>query len=334
MTTKSSFAGNLSHSTTQLSSLIVQLCSAVSAAATLFYWTCNTFAPERLRQTYPISLQYAPPLAVYAACATLAVTVHVRPSSLLQTTVHAGDDGRPVRRVYGAQTVLSATLIAGLVAPLTLLALLLCGDGLAPSIACLLVFAVGLRATTSLVPHRMTLIYCASLFASHAFYALGSQPTFTSIPWDTAFIGVPGNFGVQAVPAALVVLRLFTGVIMCVLALPLIAIAMNVPVSGALFMIASPDSAIQRIEISSRRSIHEGRGDRAQQLPRVVTAQDPGCRRLCARASSASDGVEGLRTEVPVRTYLPRTHMCRHTGHLCCDIPNAFTLSIMQLVGQ
>jgi hypothetical protein len=69
------------------------------------------------------------------------------------------------------------------------------------------------------------LVQCWSLFASHTFYALAAQPTFTTIPWEAAFVGVPGNFPVQAVPATLVVVRLFAGNILVTMALPLLVIA-------------------------------------------------------------------------------------------------------------
>ncbi len=61
-----------------------------------------------------------------------------------------------------------------------------------------------------------------SLLASHSFYAFGHQPTFNSIPWDAAFLGVPGNFQYQSVQALLVLLSINAGHILAALLLPLI----------------------------------------------------------------------------------------------------------------
>lgn len=49
------------------------------------------------------------------------------------------------------------------------------------------------------------------LLGSLAFYALSHQCTLTSIPWDAAFVGLPGNFKYQIVAAILILFHLFSG---------------------------------------------------------------------------------------------------------------------------
>lgn len=68
--------------------------------------------------------------------------------------------------------------------------------------------------------------------SSHGFYSLSHQPTFSSIPWQAAFIGVPGNFAIQLVPAALVVIHIFASQILTSVALPMLVMQQNYRQSG------------------------------------------------------------------------------------------------------
>lgn len=68
-----------------------------------------------------------------------------------------------------------------------------------------------------------------SALCSHAFYALGHEPTFSAIPWHAAFVGVPGNFSVQAIPGLLIILSLTAGHVLISMALPLLLVWRSYP---------------------------------------------------------------------------------------------------------
>nr|CDQ04831.1 Bm2424, isoform b [Brugia malayi] len=64
-------------------------------------------------------------------------------------------------------------------------------------------------------------------------FSLGTaQPTFSSIPWQAAFIGVPGNFAIQIVPGALVIAHIFASQIITCVALPMLVMQQNYRQSG------------------------------------------------------------------------------------------------------
>ncbi len=63
-----------------------------------------------------------------------------------------------------------------------------------------------------------------ALLAQHSFYAFGHHATFSSIPWEAAFIGLPGNFRFQSIQALPVILNLNAGHIFLVVFLPLTVI--------------------------------------------------------------------------------------------------------------
>uniref|UniRef100_A0AAF5PG04 GPI ethanolamine phosphate transferase 3 n=1 Tax=Wuchereria bancrofti TaxID=6293 RepID=A0AAF5PG04_WUCBA len=64
-------------------------------------------------------------------------------------------------------------------------------------------------------------------------FSLGTaQPTFSSIPWQAAFIGVPGNFAIQIVPGALVIAHIFASQIITCVALPMLVMQQNYQQSG------------------------------------------------------------------------------------------------------
>uniref|UniRef100_A0A914UU29 PARP n=1 Tax=Plectus sambesii TaxID=2011161 RepID=A0A914UU29_9BILA len=80
-----------------------------------------------------------------------------------------------------------------------------------------------------------------SALCSHAFYALGHEPTFSAIPWHAAFVGVPGNFSVQAIPALLVILSLTAGHVMLSMALPLLVVWRSFPAKTGILSLNPPD---------------------------------------------------------------------------------------------
>lgn len=60
------------------------------------------------------------------------------------------------------------------------------------------------------------------LLSCRYFYSLGHQPTFPTIPWSAAFVGLPGNFPYPAGPALLVLFNLYSAQIICAFSLPLL----------------------------------------------------------------------------------------------------------------
>lgn len=68
--------------------------------------------------------------------------------------------------------------------------------------------------------------------SSYGFFSLSHQPTFSSIPWQAAFVGIPGNFIIQIVPGALVVAHIFASQITTSVALPMLVIQQNYRQSG------------------------------------------------------------------------------------------------------
>ncbi|MFH4979999.1 hypothetical protein AB6A40_006708 [Gnathostoma spinigerum] len=94
---------------------------------------------------------------------------------------------------------------------------LLLGDGLVPSFASLIVVVV---LSLRYINDDFVLMVFLTLLTSHGFFALGHQPTFQSIPWQAAFIGVPGNFFLQFIPGFLVICHIFSCHILVSVSLP------------------------------------------------------------------------------------------------------------------
>uniref|UniRef100_A0A7E4UNJ5 GPI ethanolamine phosphate transferase 3 n=1 Tax=Panagrellus redivivus TaxID=6233 RepID=A0A7E4UNJ5_PANRE len=88
------------------------------------------------------------------------------------------------------------------------------GDGLAPSVAMLLF----INDVTNSLLRDSTLWHALSksLLISHGFFALGHTATLAQIPWQAAFVGIPGNFAIQALPASLVIIHLFAAQILII----------------------------------------------------------------------------------------------------------------------
>uniref|UniRef100_A0AC35G7X6 GPI ethanolamine phosphate transferase 3 n=1 Tax=Panagrolaimus sp. PS1159 TaxID=55785 RepID=A0AC35G7X6_9BILA len=55
--------------------------------------------------------------------------------------------------------------------------------------------------------------FFSSLLISHGFFSLAHTSTLAQIPWQAAFIGIPGNFPYQAIPGSLVFLHLFASIV-------------------------------------------------------------------------------------------------------------------------
>jgi len=128
----------------------------------------------------------------FALHSALLVYVWIAAAILLHSLFSAGNN------VY--------SFACGLLQPTYLLALLLLRDGLSPPLLliCFIAYAIKELLTNA---HERTL--AMSLLVSFGFYFLGHQPSLTLIPWTAAFIGVPGNFGLNAVPGLLVLFHLF-----------------------------------------------------------------------------------------------------------------------------
>ncbi|VDM23970.1 unnamed protein product [Toxocara canis] len=95
---------------------------------------------------------------------------------------------------------------------------LVLGDAVAISLFCILFIIYVVLQTVHDEYQQMVLF---TLLASHGFFALSHHATFSTIPWQAAFIGVPGNFHFQFVPAALVGAHLFASYIITTAAIPL-----------------------------------------------------------------------------------------------------------------
>uniref|UniRef100_A0A1I8AAN5 GPI ethanolamine phosphate transferase 3 n=1 Tax=Steinernema glaseri TaxID=37863 RepID=A0A1I8AAN5_9BILA len=121
--------------------------------------------------------------------------------------------------VYAIQSSkeVRATLVGILQALAPSLTIIL-GDGAALPLLALLVVPVVI---SSLIPNsvfRFMLVYFIGLYG---FSALGHQPTLSAIPWQAAFVGIPGNFAFQALPALIVLLHIFSSHFVVALTMPL-----------------------------------------------------------------------------------------------------------------
>ncbi|KAH7723895.1 Protein C27A12.9 [Aphelenchoides avenae] len=91
----------------------------------------------------------------------------------------------------------------------SLLLAMLLGDGLTPSLAASVIVLSCLYEFMGESPIQYAV--ATLLVSSSAFFSLGHHATFPAIPWTAAFIGIPGNFPIKAVPASFVILHLFAG---------------------------------------------------------------------------------------------------------------------------
>ncbi|WKX88789.1 hypothetical protein Q1695_008428 [Nippostrongylus brasiliensis] len=93
---------------------------------------------------------------------------------------------------------------------------LLLGDGLQPS---MVGFIFVLYACIQLCDAAV-LPPIFSLLVPFGFYFTGHSPTLTAIPWQAAFTGLPGNFPIRLLPAALVLTHIAASAIVVTLAVP------------------------------------------------------------------------------------------------------------------
>uniref|UniRef100_A0A5S6QEN9 GPI ethanolamine phosphate transferase 3, catalytic subunit n=1 Tax=Trichuris muris TaxID=70415 RepID=A0A5S6QEN9_TRIMR len=122
--------------------------------------------------------------------------------------------------IFDVPSAISRSLVLVLWMLYFILALLL-GDGLCASVTSLMLVSASFLKVGQAGTSEFSQVALSVELASHFFYAFGHQPTFTAIPWDAAFIGVPGNFKYMWVQAALVFLNISASCILVSLALPL-----------------------------------------------------------------------------------------------------------------
>uniref|UniRef100_A0A8R1TM52 GPI ethanolamine phosphate transferase 3 n=1 Tax=Onchocerca volvulus TaxID=6282 RepID=A0A8R1TM52_ONCVO len=106
---------------------------------------------------------------------------------------------------------------------------LILGDGLAFSFLSLIILIFLISFITVDEYYQIALLVFLS---SHGFFALSHQPTFSSIPWQAAFVGIPGNFAIQIVPGAVIIAHIFASQIITSAALPMLVIQQNYQHSG------------------------------------------------------------------------------------------------------
>lgn len=112
----------------------------------------------------------------------------------------------------GPKRVVQLCLINSICGPL----LLLLGDGLQPS---LVAFLVILNACLQIC-NEAVIPPLFSLLIPLGFYLTGHSPTLTAIPWQAAFIGLPGNFPFRILPALLVLSHICMSAIIVPLVIP------------------------------------------------------------------------------------------------------------------
>ncbi|XP_046999252.1 GPI ethanolamine phosphate transferase 3 isoform X1 [Schistocerca americana] len=138
--------------------------------------------------------------------------------------------------VYGLATVYSAAFVV-LTVFVSLLAALLHGDVLAPSLVLMVSTAAGVLAMLSvgqfeksqtaahlfIVPWSS--VICWGFLSVTFFYATGHQPAFSTIQWNAAFVGTTGQLSNHIIPGLLIVINTFTSHLIFGLMLPLLLIA-------------------------------------------------------------------------------------------------------------
>ncbi|KHJ47513.1 hypothetical protein D918_02373 [Trichuris suis] len=133
----------------------------------------------------------------------------------------AAGSGSSTVCVFGIRSMVVRSLLVFIWMLYFVLALLL-GDGLCASVASLLLISVLFLKIRQTGASEFSGVVFSVELASHFFYAFGHQPTFTAIPWDAAFTGVPGNFKYMWIQAALVILNVSASCILVSISLPLI----------------------------------------------------------------------------------------------------------------
>lgn len=234
-----------------ITGLTFSVSSTLSLLATLAYWL-GLWLPEPVAQRYATFLQLVLPGIVYC-CFALFVPSFIFDPILAHftsdtekfrlkkeivtkrlifeevkrnwTQVYGSknpNEGQSLKVYgYGLSTGYTGNYTAFLWMVFAILSLLL-GEGMVASwgqMVVVMVISVELSAGS---PTLLLPLWC--LLAQHWFYALGHHATFSSIPWDAAFVGLPGNFKYQSVVASFVLTNLTASHILCALALPLLAV--------------------------------------------------------------------------------------------------------------
>ncbi|XP_043474221.1 GPI ethanolamine phosphate transferase 3 [Leptopilina heterotoma] len=143
------------------------------------------------------------------------------------------NDNEDLPIVYGLGTIYSATIIMFSMFFMLLHALLL-GYALAPSIFAIFVTCISILGITGINRYRNannidemlrvpdSVLLCWFLTAEYFFYGTGHQPSFPTIHWDAAFVGVDDNNNL--IQAALVGINTFGSYIILGVSVPLLVI--------------------------------------------------------------------------------------------------------------
>ncbi|KAL1243059.1 GPI ethanolamine phosphate transferase [Trichinella spiralis] len=123
--------------------------------------------------------------------------------------------------VHGFKTALSGSLVA-FIWNFTLILTLLLGDGTSFSVVCLLLISAILLRLNKEEHSMLPIIIFMVELCFHFFYAFGHQPTFAAIPWDAAFVGVPGNFKYLWLQTLLVMLNISASFVFVIFFLPMV----------------------------------------------------------------------------------------------------------------
>ncbi|KAK0425461.1 hypothetical protein QR680_009215 [Steinernema hermaphroditum] len=110
--------------------------------------------------------------------------------------------------VYAIQSAEDVRLtVIGILHALAPTLMIILGDGMAIPLLVLLALVTSVVNIVQNNVLRFVLLYFVSLYG---FFVFSHQPTLSAIPWQAAFIGIPGNFALQAIPAFLVLLHIFS----------------------------------------------------------------------------------------------------------------------------
>ena len=159
-----------------------------------------------------------------------------------KSTLSQGEAPNPMNIAYGLGTCISAVIIS-ITSLVSLISMLLLGDGQAPALCLHLVISALIllvttpprlstsQSTSALFRVPNTVIVLWYLQDLLSFFTTGHQPTFPHIQWSAAFVGFAGTeFGGDSIlghviPAVLVGWNTFASVIISGLSLPLLILA-------------------------------------------------------------------------------------------------------------
>ncbi|XP_041100164.1 GPI ethanolamine phosphate transferase 3-like isoform X1 [Polyodon spathula] len=201
---------------------------------TVFLKTRKELAPSLLPPTYRASTG----VSLQAELQHLIPHIYQRMRKSLRAGEREGvgreDDGQPTVEAYGLGTVYSAPLLLVL-ALLGLVLAMLHPEGLMLSFMLLLLQACAVLHMHSAATSLSTLGSCAGCFsvswsavlmwglaATQFFYSTGHLPTFPSIQWNSAFVGLSEVHAGHLAPALLVTLNTFSSQILFAVSCPLL----------------------------------------------------------------------------------------------------------------